>query len=502
MDSPQKSKKEPLDIEQLREAVRVDKQLLKDKFLHDLYFFNTKLLGTEEGKDKVELGSFHKDICEFIDKNPSRQKLLLIPRGHLKSTLVTIGKSLQWIADDPSVRILIANATYNLATSFLTVIKRHMKQNPMFIDMFGDLATAAEKWSENVVTLAQAPGTGGEKEATVVCYGMSGQLTSQHYDKIILDDVVNDQTVNTRDQIEKTINFYRLCQPLLEKNGEMIIIGTRWHEQDLYGYIMDPENGLLQDFDVLQMRALENEVWDSKTQKYIQGDVLWHQKYSLADMSAIRRKMGPYQFSSQYQNYPVPPDDADFKREWFKYYDSTDLREIDMNRYTLIDPAISVEQDADFTAMVTIGLDSNRNIYILDIVREHLKVDGIINAIFQQYERWHPLAIGIEEVGFQRALRYSLKQEEEKRRRYLNVLELKPHARSKDQRIRGLQPLYAAGKVLHNKDLLYTIYLEDELLRFPRGQHDDTIDALAYSLDIVRPPQKKVTPYRRHKYLY
>jgi len=84
----------------------------------------------------------------------------------------------------------------------------------------------------------------------------------------------------------------------------------------------------------------------------------------------------------------------------------------------------------------------------------------------------------------------------------LNIVELSPHTRTKDQRIKGLQPLYANGKVLHNKDLVYNIYLEDELLRFPNGKHDDEIDSLSYCLDLISPPKVRVDTYRRHKYLY
>jgi len=223
---------------------------------------------------------------------------------------------------------------------------------------------------------------------------------------------------------------------------------------------------------------------------------------NLKEISKIRRKMGPWAFSSQYMNDPVPPEDADFKREWFKYYEHSDLRKTEMNRYTLIDPAISVEKTADYTAMVTVGIDQYSNIYILDIVRERMKPDQIINTIFHQYERWHPQAIGLEEVAFQRALRYSIKKEMEERKRWLNIIELKPHARSKDQRIKGLQPLYAEGKVLHNRELAYNIYLEDELLRFPRGRNDDIIDALAYALDLINPPVPKRDKWKKKKYLY
>jgi predicted phage terminase large subunit-like protein len=502
MNEEQEQKESPLSPESLREAVLLTRRLLKEKWTHNLYSFNKDCLMAEEGKGRVNLGTVHKQMCDFVDMNPTRQKLLLIPRGHLKSTLITIGKTLQWIAENPSVRILIANATYSMATAFLSVIKRHLTNNSTYKEIFGDLAVDPEKWSENMITLNQSKTIGGEKEATVFCYGVGGNLVSQHYDKIILDDVVNEDTVNTREQIEKTVQFYRMCQPLLEKGGELIIIGTRYREDDLYGWIMDKENGVSQDFDVFFRTAIRNELWDDTKKEFVSGEVLWPEKYKLPDLSEIKRKMGPYAWASQYLNNPVPPSDADFKRQWFKYYEKADIRGLNVNKYTFIDPAISLEKEADYSAIVTIGVDQYSNIYILDIVRERFKPDELINEIFRTNELWHPLSIGIEEVGFQKTLRYTLRKEEEIRKRYLNIIELRPDGRNKEQRIRGLQPQYANGKVLHNKDLPYNIYLEDELLRFPRGKHDDMIDALAYALDVIHPPIKRVSSNRRHKYLY
>lgn len=488
--------------EELIKAIKIDQQLLKNKWARDLYTFNRDVLNVDKGKGMVSLSGFHIEMCEFVDKNPQKQKLILVPRGHLKSSLVTIGKTISWILENPSVRILIANATYQMSISFLNVIQRQLKNNPLIAEIYGPIATNPEKWSENMITLDQAKEVGGKKEATVFCYGMGGNLVSQHFDKIILDDVVNEDTVSTREQIEKTIQFYRLCQPLLEKGGEMLILGTRWHDEDLYGWIMDQENGIIQDFDVFERKAIEDELWDNSLKKFVKGTVLWPEKFSLDELSMIRRRMGPYTFSTQYQNEVVAPENADFKREWFRYYENSDLNGKDLNRYTLVDPAISLEQDADYTAIITVGIDKYGNIFILDILRERLKVDGLINALFYQYEKWHPREIGIEDVAFQKALRYALRQEEEKRNRFLPTLELKPHGRSKDQRVRGLQPLYANGTLYHNRDLIFNVYLEDELLRFPRGKHDDMVDALAYALDVMHPPQPKVTSYHKHKYLY
>ncbi|MEA3347016.1 MAG: hypothetical protein U9Q21_02875, partial [Candidatus Auribacterota bacterium] len=250
---------------ELREAAKVEKELLKQKWVNNTFAFNRDCLHVEKGRDKVKLNKFHQEMCQFVDTYPSKQKLLLVPRTHLKSTLITIGKTIQWICEDPSVRILIANATYPMAVTFLNVVKRHLKQNQLLIEIFGNLAIDPDKWAENAITLKQAKiagGGGGEKESTVLCYGMGGNLVSQHFDKIILDDVVNEDTVSTREQVEKTIQFYRMCQPLLEKNGELIVIGTRWAELDLYEWIMDKDNGVIQEFKVFEKHALENELWD------------------------------------------------------------------------------------------------------------------------------------------------------------------------------------------------------------------------------------------------
>ncbi len=497
-----KTELDPLELKRIQ--VKAKQAQIREDWRNNLFWFNRECLRVEDGEKKVKLNTFHEELCNFVDNRPDKQKLILVPRGHLKSTIITIGKVLQWIARDPSVRILIANATYNNAISFLNVIKRHLQMNELFIEMFGPMAENPERWAENMITLNQAKMVGGgEKEATVVCYGIGGNLVSQHYDKIILDDVVNEDTVNTRDQIEKTINFYKLCQPLLEKGGEMIIIGTKWREDDLYGWIEDKENGIIQDMLVYKRQAITDEVFDNTKRRFVQGQVLWPEKYDLNDFSEKYRLMGPYVFSAQYQNIAVAPSDADFKREWFIGYEPTDIKGLEMNKYVLIDPAISDESYADYTAFVTVGVDKYSNIYILDLLRDRIKPDQVIAEIFRHYEKWHPQAIGIEEVGFQRTLRYSLQKEMESRKRFINMIELKPHARNKNQRIKGLQPLYANGKVLHNKELIYNMYLEDELLRFPKGKHDDLIDALSYALDLIHPPAQRATEDRKRKhYLY
>ena len=708
-------------IKQIQEEDAINNELVKKVLLGNLFKFNKFGLDIESGKEKVKLAPFHKDMCTFIDKNPRRFKLILVPRGHLKSSLVTVGKTLQWIYQDPSVRVLIANATYRMATTFIGQIQRNLQYNQKLIEKFGNLAQNPVNWTADMITLAAAKEAHGQKEATVTGFGMGGNLVSQHYDKIILDDIVNRDTVNTREQIEKTILFLKDILDLLEPGGELIILGTRWHDEDLYGWIMDKDNDMISSFDLFIRPAFTGNLRD-----HTDFQALWPEKFTRTVLEKLYREKGPYEFSCtpaetqilmddwklkrieyvkpgdyvvgwikgkgnvngklvksivkkvmsrrddiyqfnlesgryvrctldhkwytgrldkthkeyaipklgrrlqficpidypeldiekrikwnylvglfdgegsaksggcltitqevdnnrpvyekikstlldleldfsedirkkgdhrvsqmwikdnfntmikflrytdlakkdqlierlfkksskfvkeedkivscqywrndivyaletetgnyiaygyassncQYLNDPVPDEDATFQRTWFHYYDETELRGGPLNKFTTVDPAISLEKEADYTTVVTVGVDHFHNWYILDIFRDRVTPNQLINKLYETYERWHPIEIAIEDVAFQKVLQYAINEEGRKRRKYLPIVEVKPEMRSKDERIRGLQPLYANGVIFHKKDLVYNDYLEDELTRFPRGRHDDIVDAL------------------------
>ena len=121
-----------LAIAQIEQEKALQDSLLKEKAAKDLFIFNKYILKAEDGDGKVPLSSFHKDLCHFVTDNISKKKLILVPRGHLKSTLLTVGYSLYRIANNPAVRILIQNATYQTAADFVRAIKRHLAENEDF----------------------------------------------------------------------------------------------------------------------------------------------------------------------------------------------------------------------------------------------------------------------------------------------------------------------------------------------------------------------------------
>ena len=169
-----------------------------------------------------------------------------------------------------------------------------------------------------------------------------------------------------------------------------------------------------------------------------------------------------------------------------------------------IDPAISMAKEADFTSVTIVEVDGAGYVLPIHIENIHVTPSQLIELIFRLSEMYHPNAIGIELTAFQKVLQYSLNEEMRKRNRHLPITELRIQDRSKDERIRALQPLYANGKILHSKEVRNLNLLEEQLLRFPRGRHDDVIDALASTLELIVPPRQRVDEdYRpRAHYLY
>lgn len=491
-------------IQKILDLEAVKKEMDARKFTKDLFLFNKEVLQVEGKNHEQPLSEFHHEMCDFV-MSKSKRKLILVPRGHMKSTLVTIGYSLMRIAQDPSVRILIANATYDMATSFLGQIKKHLQNNEIFRGYYGDLAKNASRWSENMISVPQLKPF-EKKEATVTTYGVGGNLVSQHYDLIIMDDIVNRDLVSTPEQIQKTILFYKDALDLLEPGGILIIIGTRWSDADLYGWLLDKSNPerAYEDFDLFFRQAYEGNLETGQDLK-----LLFPQKYTQTILEDLKRSKGPLEFAAQYMNNPMPSEEAKFKPQWFKQVLEDELKWREMSYFTMVDPAIGQLKDSDRTAIVTVGVDQFNNWFVVNVIWEKLLPSDTINYIFANWERFQPRNIGIEMVSFQKSLQYALHDEMRRRNIYLPIVELKA-SRSKEERIEGLIPRYANGSIFHLTQCPYREELEEELMRFPRGKHDDVIDALAYGLQIAHQARAHKPVFdrdsegedRRNKYLY
>jgi predicted phage terminase large subunit-like protein len=200
----------------------------------------------------------------------------------------------------------------------------------------------------------------------------------------------------------------------------------------------------------------------------------------------LRSTMG-VDFYSQYMNQPIDVETQVIKREYFKYF----RRKPDgLYVCVTVDPALSYAQRSDYTAIMVCGMDSQRNIYVLDYLRGHWGSPGeIITNILSMCDKWKPVGLGIEMNVFQKALGFWMEELTLKRRHIPNVTSLKaPPTKSKDMRMKALEPYYRNGMVYHHETMKGKD-LENELLSMTtdgfKGKHDDLFDALAWQLEML-----------------
>ena len=208
-------------IAALREACRVS-----------LKYLAKEVLGMTKWDDNL-----HDDLEHYIE-NSGKSKLILIPRGHLKSSVVTIAWTIQQLLRNPNLRILVRNAVWDQSRRFLGEIQGHLEdgQLPM---IFGPFKTAKTVWTKEECDIIQKKVK--KASPSIMTAGIETSLTGLHFDIIVDDDLVNDKNTSTKEQIQKIIDVYNDSFNLKDRGGIHVVIGTRWNLRDLYGHILSTD---------------------------------------------------------------------------------------------------------------------------------------------------------------------------------------------------------------------------------------------------------------------
>lgn len=225
------------------------------------------------------------------------------------------------------------------------------------------------------------------------------------------------------------------------------------------------------------------------------GTLFFPEKLSKEFLENTRKTMGVYIFTNQYLNQVIPDEDQDFKKSWLNAF-----HEIPPNVYTFafIDPAISLNDGADYTATVVVHVDADKNWYVDLAYRQRITAPDTVRWIFKVHETFNPLVIGIEDVAYQKSLLHFLSEEMTRSNKIIPIKGVrranvttsgdKRSNNSKPLRIRALVPRFEFKKI-YLKPGLDDLILE--LTTFPRGSHDDLLDALASIEEIVVYPEKQ-----------
>ncbi len=425
----------------------------------------------------------HKSIIANVSSH--KNTLDLAPRGFGKSTVGDVDYCITRILRNPNIRIMIGSKTQTQAQAFLKEIRTHFEQNVDLIRVFGDWKTGKDNvWNDREFTVNKR--TMIKKEATVTALGASGAVISKHFDIIIGDDLVGLENARTEKQRSNLIEwFYSSLIPTLEPDGEIHILGTRYNPLDLYEDLIKSGN-----YKVNIQRAIQvvNGVECS----------LWEDKFNIEKLKQIRAESGKIIFNMQYQNDTELAKGKIFKAKYFKYYEEYKLDNdfqtakiriknadgVDQWKkvrvYMGADLAISESENEnnDFFVLMIIGVDDEKNVYVLEYVKERLSFNSQLQTIISYGRSKYPMVerVGVETVAYQKSLAQELRR--------LSLLPIININTSKDKVTRAMRRSanFENGKVYFREGM---DDLEECLLLFPEVDHDDLFDGLDFAMTMA-----------------
>lgn len=467
-------------------------------------------------------GSIHKEIFRWMSRYElygsgdglSENKLIMLPRAHLKSHMVATWCA--WmIVRHPEITILYVSATSELAESQLYDIKNILgsdKFRKFWPEYIHPEVGKREKWTTTSIMVDHPRRKAeGIRDATIKIAGLTTNTTGWHADVICADDLVvpeNAYTEDGRDSVSKKASQFTSIR---NTGGFTMACGTRYHPSDIYATWKE---ATYEDFDEEGEFLGKKPVWDFK--EFVveeDGIFLWPRtvrsdgKAFGFDRRTLSRIEAEYsdrvQFFAQYYNNPNDPQSNRLDRSKFQYYNVRLLRKEGdtwyfngnkLNVFAAVDFAYSLERAADFTAIVVIGVDSDGNIYVLDIDR--FKSDKAIEYfrhIKELHQKWNFKKIQAEVTAAQKVIVESIKDFLRKDGMRLKVDEFRPSRveGSKKERIAAvLEHRYEELDVWHFEGG-WTAVLEDELV-LARPPHDDIADALAAAVSIAVKPARSM----------
>tara|TARA_R110002074_G_scaffold221702_2_gene392410 strand:- start:479 stop:1981 length:1503 start_codon:yes stop_codon:yes gene_type:complete len=468
-------------------------QILK-KFRESIGLFGKVCFPTALNKD---IPPFHNELYKHLRNEDEKRLLIAAPRGTAKSTTVSLIYPLWKVAFKASSEdlfIVIISESQSQSINFLSRIKYHLSHSKTFSENFGDMGpNTAKRWTNNDIILANG--------ARIIAVGTGQRVRGfiegdTRPNLIIIDDFeseLNAFTAEARAKNRKWIT--EAVIPSLSDDGRIAMIGTVISEDCFLCWAKESPS----------WNVLWYSIWDDDEKS------IWPERFPKErilqikdEFSSVGNLNGFYQ---EYMNIAQSPDEAPFKPEYIQihHYDyeirdgqailfkkvtgKEEEKIIPVAVYSGVDPASSLSMKADFFVIATLGIDNENNVYVLNIVRTKLDPAEQPDAIIKQFKKYKPRRMKIETVAYQEALRSAVRKQMTEQNLYIPGLEkgVKPRNR-KSERLLSLVPLLAKKQFYFRPQ---DIEAQSEFLSYPRGKHDDVMDAVWTALDGSRPSRRK-----------
>lgn len=456
----------------------------------------------------------HQDICrrlerfvERVERGESPRLMIAMPPRHGKSQLASVHFVSWLLGKHPEWGVIGASYAQSLPIEFSGMI-RDALNDPDYQAMFPQTRLKKE------LIEAWKTTKGGGYIAAGVGVGINGK--GMHIG--IGDDLLKDEEqAANEEQRAKAYRWYQSTfRTRLAPGGGILLIGTRWHDDDVQGRALTEEellrkNGVpeaeLEQWEVVSYPAVANDdeyllsdgaiftgtLPEGEEKARLlrkKGEALHPERYPLAELMKIKHVQGPALWAALYQQNPTPDDGDFFQKRDFRYRVLNKDYLPFCRRFLTFDFAISTRTSKrDWTVGGAWALDHNDDLYLLDVVRGRWGTMAIIEQIVGLVLKWDPEVFAGERGQIYEAIWPILRQELDKLRRYLAFDESLLPVQDKEVRARPLQGRVQRHKVIFSYDTTVRpeIYddVEKELLRFPNGTNDDIVDMMSWAARLV-----------------
>lgn len=391
---------------------------------------------------------------EGVTEGHVRRLMIFMPPRHGKSETVTVHYPAWRISRDARTRVIVGCYGQDLARAFSRASRRKVQVRLV--------KEQEQEWQTEL---------GGG----LLAVGVGSGVTGRGADLVIIDDPVKSKA-EARSQAyrDRVWDWYRNdLFTRLEPNGAVILIMTRWHEDDLAGRILASDDG--GNWRVLSLPAVAEE-GDLLGRE--PGEPLWPERYDREALSEIELIEG-LDWYALYQQRPTAETGEIFRREWWVecYVDRMPERYVAAGVY--FDTAYGEKETNDYTAAVLGMRGVDGHIYLMPLLRERMEFPKLVDRVRTVRRRWG-LRVCVEKRASGQSLIQALRIEG------IPVIELNPGGRDKIARAHSVTEYFEAGMV-HLVRCSLLAALEEELVSFPNAKHDDLVDAAVYALrDLAR----------------
>jgi predicted phage terminase large subunit-like protein len=430
---------------------------------------------TEQINPAYIAAGHHRLICEkleAVERGDIDRLMIFMPPRHGKSELASRKFPAWYLGRNPAKQIIAASYNSDLAMDFGRDV-RNLVGSPEFGDVFPNVELREDSRAANRMNTSH----GG----AYVAAGVGTAVTGRGAHILLIDDPFKDREEADSERRRQIVDdwFRSTAYTRLMPGGAVILIQTRWHEDDLAGRLLERERRAEDggEWHVLDLPAI-----DAK------GQALWPEWYDVPALNRIKNSIGAREWSALYQQRPQPDDGTFFQREWFKEWSVLpELRYYGASDYAVTDG------DGDFTVHRVWGIDHKGWVYRVAGWRGQTSADVWIESKLDLIAKYKPLAWFGEGGVIQKAIEPMLKRRMLERRVHCR-LEWLPSIHDKPTRARSFQAMASMGRVFIEPGADIA-----EFLAFPAGKHDDDVDTaslIGRAIDQAHPAILAVVPQK------